>query len=65
MRDWASRYDRAVRSNDPDPLAAIGAEIAALLNRGDRWLDRVLEGTPRPELGIVPWSEQDDWQHRA
>ncbi|MBV8401450.1 MAG: hypothetical protein JOZ17_22400, partial [Acetobacteraceae bacterium] len=60
LREWASRYDKAVRSGDPDPLAAIGNEIAALLNQGDRWLDRVLDGTGEIDFEIAVPARPDD-----
>ncbi len=41
---WAADYDRAVRSGAQDVFAPIGRDIAAFLNEGDRWLDRVLGG---------------------
>jgi hypothetical protein len=50
MRGWAAAYDRAVRSHDAEPLVRIGRPIATLLNQGDSWLDRVLQGTG--EIGI-------------
>src|SRR5690349_175513 len=52
LRDWAARYDRAVQSNETDALAGIGQEIAALLNEGDGWLDRVLDGTGEIQFEI-------------
>ena len=42
---WAERYDAAVRSSAVEPLVEIGRGIADFLNDGDRWLDRVLDGT--------------------
>ena len=60
LRDWASRYDKAVRSGDPDPLAAIGNEIAALLNQGDRWLDRVLNSVGDIDFEIAVPARTDD-----
>ena len=36
------RYDAAVRSHTLPPLVEIGRDIAAFLDEGDRWLDRVL-----------------------
>jgi hypothetical protein len=53
LREWAGRYDAAVASRQPVALAAIGREIAALLNEGDGWLARSLRGTGEITLEIV------------
>src|SRR5580692_4723416 len=45
LRGWAERYDAAVRSGALPPLVDIGQDMAAFLDEGDRWLDRVLSGT--------------------
>jgi hypothetical protein len=45
LKGWAERYDAAVRSSAVEPLVEIGRGIADFLNDGDRWLDRVLDGT--------------------
>src|ERR1700719_2539952 len=45
LREWAERYDAAVRSGALPPLVEIGRDLAAFLDGGDRWLDRVLAGT--------------------
>ena len=37
LQEWAGRYDAAVASRQPGALAAIGRDIAALLNEGDGW----------------------------
>ena len=49
-RNWAQRYDAAVRSHTLPPLVEIGRDIAAFLDEGDRWLDGVLAGTG--EIGL-------------
>ncbi len=53
LRGWAERYDRAVRIGAPEPLVEIGRDIAAFLDDGDRWLDRVLGGTGEIALEIA------------
>jgi hypothetical protein len=45
LRGWAADYDKAVHSGAPEPLVAVGRDIAAFLDDGDRWLDRVLGGS--------------------
>jgi hypothetical protein len=53
LRGWAERYDAAVRSGALPPLVEIGREIAAFLDEGDRWLDRVLAGTGEIDFEIA------------
>ena len=53
LRGWAEDYDKAVRSGAPEPLVAIGRDIAAFLDEGDRWLDRILGGTGEIALEIA------------
>lgn len=53
LQDWARRYDRAVTSRQADALPAIGRDIAGLLNEGDAWLDRSLQGTGEIAFEIV------------
>src|SRR5215471_5122740 len=45
LRSWAERYDAAVSSGAVPPLVEIGRDIAAFLDEGDRWLDKVLGAT--------------------
>jgi hypothetical protein len=52
MKGWAERYDAAVRSRAAEPLVEIGRGIADFLNDGDRWFDRVLDGTGEIALEI-------------
>jgi len=52
LKDWAERYDAAMRSRAAEPLVEIGRDIAAFLDEGDRWLDRVLDGTGEIALEI-------------
>jgi hypothetical protein len=52
-RGVGRRYDAAVRSRKPEGLAAIRGEIARLLNEGNRWLDRSLQGTGEIGAEIV------------
>lgn len=52
LKDWTGQYDRAVQADQP-ALLAIGRDIAAFLNDGDRWLDRSLEGTGAITLEII------------
>ena len=59
-RSWAQRYDAAVRSHTLPPLVEIGRDIAAFLDEGDRWLDRVLAGTGEIGLEVaVPGSPEE------
>jgi hypothetical protein len=44
LRGCAEDYDKAVRSGALPPLVEVGRDIAAFLDEGDRWLDRVLGG---------------------
>src|ERR1700719_1470710 len=44
LRGWAEKYDAAVRTRALPPLVEIGRDIAAFLDEGDRWLDKVLDG---------------------
>jgi hypothetical protein len=53
LRGWAERYDAAVRSGALPPLVEIGREIAAFLDEGDRWLDRVIAGTGEIDFEIA------------
>ena len=53
LQEWAGRYDAAVASRQPVAFAAIGRDIAALLNEGDGWLDRGLRGVGEIGLEIV------------
>jgi hypothetical protein len=60
LRGWAERYDAAVRSGALPPLVEIGREIAAFLDEGDRWLDRVLAGIGEIAFEIaVPGRPED------
>jgi hypothetical protein len=45
LKGWAEHYDTAVKSGALPPLVEIGQDMAAFLDEGDRWLDRVLSGT--------------------
>ena len=58
--DCASRYDKAVRSGDPGPLAANRNEIAALFNQGDQWPDRVLDGTGDIDFEIAVFANPEE-----
>jgi hypothetical protein len=53
LRGWAERYDAALKSGALPPLVEIGQDIAAFLDEGDRWLDRVLGGTGEIALDIA------------
>jgi hypothetical protein len=53
LQDWAGRYDAAVRARQPAALAAIGRELADLLNAGDGWLERSLQGVGEIGFEIV------------
>jgi hypothetical protein len=60
LKGWAERYDAAVRSRALPPLLEIGRDIAAFLDEGDRWLDRVLGGTGEIAFDIaVPGRPED------
>ncbi|TWA80387.1 AAA ATPase-like protein [Azospirillum brasilense] len=48
LTGWSRAYGTLVRTRDPDGLPAIGREIAAFLNGGDRWLDACIEGSTGP-----------------
>jgi hypothetical protein len=50
LKGWAEHYDTAVKSGALPPLVDIGRDMAAFLDEGDRWLDRVLAGTG--EIGL-------------
>ncbi len=60
LQDWACRYDRAVTSRQADALPAIGRDIADLLNEGDAWLDRSLQGTGEIAFEIIVAGTADE-----
>ncbi|WP_145616000.1 CHAT domain-containing protein, partial [Nitrospirillum bahiense] len=60
VRGWATAYDTAVRTRQPDRLPAIGQDIASLLNDGDRWLDDRLGRTGPVSLEIQAAHDRDD-----
>ena len=53
LRGWAERLRQGGALGAPEPLVAIGRDIAAFLDDGDRWLDRVLGGTGEIALEIA------------
>jgi esterase/lipase superfamily enzyme len=53
LRGWAENYDNAVRSGALPALVEIGRDVAAFLDEGDRWLDRVLGGTGEIVVDVV------------